>query len=321
MSEEREYTFAQAFGGSRDMCCIAAVGDMAEMGRFDEEFHMYGCASLDGGKITYRVTPLAEQIYQFTSAGAVSGYYPTRVHSYSESLPVPVGMRTGIERSVKLKLARHIQTLYPASYFMLLQPFCEVSADNSSQPLLERLKEAVEGYFEEAICQLFEGTVQIAYAAKHLNRDSYRDFQHWLANVRRQMEDTPVIQSGMPRTFYGFCYQKGEGAIKTIVNAQAISVWEQRGNLERQGYLVGPILRQEQWFDETADISEGRMRFKQTVQSLENASYFDYLQTLQALPSVIDTGVFQHALEELTRTEMTTAIEDFYSYGYRWNCL
>ena len=23
MSEEREYTFAQAFGGSRDMCCMA----------------------------------------------------------------------------------------------------------------------------------------------------------------------------------------------------------------------------------------------------------------------------------------------------------
>ena len=32
---EQEMTFAQTFGGSRDMCCIAAVGNMASMGRFE----------------------------------------------------------------------------------------------------------------------------------------------------------------------------------------------------------------------------------------------------------------------------------------------
>ena len=56
---EQEMTFAQTFGGSRDMCCIAAVGNMASMGRFEEEFIMYGCAYLENGNVTYRISPVA----------------------------------------------------------------------------------------------------------------------------------------------------------------------------------------------------------------------------------------------------------------------
>ena len=41
------------------------VGKMAELGYFDVEFTMYGCAYLECGKRYYKVSPEAADIYQF----------------------------------------------------------------------------------------------------------------------------------------------------------------------------------------------------------------------------------------------------------------
>lgn len=321
MSKEQNLTFAQAFGGSRDMCCIAAVGDMAAMGRFDEEFHMYGCACLEQNQITYRITPSAEQIYHFVMESTFAGRFPTRIHTYSESLPVPAGMKTRIERRVKLTLAKEIQKRYPVEYYHLVQRLGAVPSDNHGLPIVETLRTQIDGHFDELECQLFQGTMQIVYEAKHLNRESMEFLQRWLEKTRKQMEDTPFIQRNMSRIFHGFCYKKGNKPIKTVVNAQAVTVWEQHEKLQREGCLTGPILHEEQWFDDAADISQGRVNFRETVQKLQNADYFEGLQAVKALPSVVDAAAFHLALKELKEIGKTDAVEDLCGYGYRWNCL
>lgn len=321
MMNEKEPTFAQAFGGSRDMCCIAAVGDMATMGRFDEEFHIYGCAYLEKGDITYRISPSAADIYQFVAKGAYTNHYPTRVHSYIASCPVPTGMKTDIERRVKLHLARQLQANYSQRFFQELQRFGQLPADNQGEFIVKALREQIDGHFEELECQLLEGTMQIVYEAKHLQKESRADIQQWLKKTRKQMEDTPIIQRGLSRTFYGFCYQNKQNVIKTSVNAQVVPIWEQREKLQRKGYMTGPILCEMQWFEGAADIAEGKNAFRKTLQTLQNKDYFAYLQALKALPSVIDAEAFQDALVRLQETEQATAIEDFCGYGYRWHCL
>ena len=52
-------------GMTRDERCAADVAYMASMGSFGEDFLMYGCAYLEHGKVTYRISPEASQLYLF----------------------------------------------------------------------------------------------------------------------------------------------------------------------------------------------------------------------------------------------------------------
>lgn len=321
MAEENNMTFAQAFGGSRDMCCIAAVGDMAEMGRFDEEFRMYGCACLENGKITYRVSPVAEQIYDFVADSAYEGRCPTAIHSHFETMPVPVGMRERLERGVKLNLARQLQAMYATLFFDSLAPFAQVPAQNGGFDLLDALREQIDGHFDELECQLLEGTMQLVVEAKQVDAVHVVELKQWLEKTRQQMEDTPVIQRGIMRTFYGFCALTPSGTVKTIVNAQALPVWEQQAAMKRSGTLVGPVLQRTQWFDDAMAISDGRSVFRRMLQQLEDKVYFERLENLRALPPVVDADAFRGCLGRLETEASAQAVEDFRGYGYRWHCL
>lgn len=321
MTEENNMTFAQAFGGSRDMCCIAAVGDMAKMGRFDEEFRVYGCACCEKGQITYRVSPVADQIYDFVLNSAYEARCPTMVHVHTESMPVPVGMRERLARRVKLHLARKLQAMYPALFFECLAVFGQTPAQNGGVSLLEALREQIEGHFDKLECQLLEGTMQLVAEAKQVDHVHVMQLRQWLQKMRRQMEDDPKIQRGVARTFYGFCAVRADGTVKTIVNAQALPVREQHVSIQQRGLIVGPILQQEQWFEDAMAISDGRQQFRQRLQSLQNTAYFDSLNRFRTLPSVVAPEAFAEALKKIEATGQEQAIADFRGYGYRWHCL
>ena len=51
---------------NRDMRCAADVGRMAELGRFDVQFDVYGSAVQEhDGKIYYRATSDEEKLYDY----------------------------------------------------------------------------------------------------------------------------------------------------------------------------------------------------------------------------------------------------------------
>lgn len=319
---EQEMTFAQTFGGSRDMCCIAAVGNMASMGRFEEEFSMYGCAYLENGNVTYRISPVAEQMYEFVRKSAQHACYPTRVLCHRCNTEVPSGMREKIAGEVKLETARRLRSLYPQAFFTELEPLAKTAAQNNAMPLLEELVDAIDGHFEELELQLLEGTIQLAWDSKLLQKDSRRQLEQWVAKTRGQMADDPVLETTVSRIFYGFCYQEKGRAIQTVVNAQPVQVWEQQANKKRSGAITGPVLRQIVWFAHEGQIAEGRSRFRQNVQKLQSDKYFSLLQQLKALPGAVDTEAFQKALHRLeVQAGAAQAIEDLKGYGYQWNCL
>lgn len=45
----------------RDLTCIHSVEHMAECGKYEEEFIVYGCSSMEHGKIIYRISPSASR--------------------------------------------------------------------------------------------------------------------------------------------------------------------------------------------------------------------------------------------------------------------
>ena len=319
MSEEKP-TFAQCFGG-RDACCIAAVGNMAAMGRFETSFSTYGCAYLQNDEIVYRVTPEAEQLRTFVTESALHGMYPTGIMNDNWSTPVPTGMREEMAYQAKLRLAHKLQQAYPHAYFRLLQPFCNTAASNDAAPVLWDMVQALDGHFDNKELQLLEGTCQIAFDAKLLNRESLQALQHWLYKTKRQMENDPVLQTDLSRQFYGFCYRQKGKPIQAVVNAQPLLVWEQHDKASRSGYLTGPIIKETCWFENAAHIPDGRTKFRQTVLQLQGEAYFQMLQSIREFTSAVDSIQFQQALAQLEQTGAAHAIADFKQYGYRWNCL
>ena len=49
----------------RDIECGQNVSRMMELRRFDSEFMAYGCGYVEDGKIKYRVTSKASELYDF----------------------------------------------------------------------------------------------------------------------------------------------------------------------------------------------------------------------------------------------------------------
>lgn len=319
---EQELTFAQSFGGSRDLCCAAAVDDMASMGRFDEEFALYGCTYLEGDDVTYRVSPEAVQIYDFVRESTRHACYPSRVICHRRNVSVPSGMREQILAEIKLETARKLRSLYPQAFFAELSPLAKTAMENSALPLLERMVDAIDGHFDDLELQVLEGTIQFAWDSKLLQEHSRQQLEQWVTKTRRQMEDDPILAAEVSRTFYGFCYQKNDGSVQSVTNALPLLVWEEHANKQRSGVLTGPIMQQTLWFAHEGQIAEGNRRFRQSVQSLQNDAYFAFLQQMKNLPGAVDAKAFQKALTRLeAQTESVQAVEDLRGYGYRWNCL
>ncbi len=306
-------------GMSRDEACASGASFLASLGAFGEDILMYGCAYLENGKVTYRITPKAEQIYRFKESSAHQNLYPTAVASCVHRSAVPGGMREQLVHKVKLTLARQLQEQYPRCFFELLEPFTRTPANNSSYPLLAEMADAFDGYFNDGQLMLLEGTMALAYDAKVLDDTGYAKLQQWLRKTRQQMENDTVVQDKISRTMYGFCYQESNGVIKNTINAQLGKVYERRVALEQSGKLVGPLLQRTYWMKDFNDIAPAREKFKALLEQLENEQYFKLLADIKALPSVIDAQAFQQALAQVEATGQTKATADFKLYGQRWN--
>ena len=309
------------YSENRDMRCAADVGRMAALGRFDVEFEMYGCAYLQDGEITYRVTPDAMQLYQFAAQSVHESLYPTTVVHHIHRTPVPSGMQEQIANQTKLQLAKKLYQMYPPCFFTLLEPFTQAPANNNSYPLLLEMADAIDGHFNDAELQLLEGTMEIACQAKQLDQYGYSRLQQWLKKIRRQMEDDPIIQNNFSRTLYGFCYQTEKGTIKCTFDAQPVTVYERHTAKELEGMVTGQILQQTYWmknFDAMAGI---RNAFKELLLTLQNETYFQLLHTIQTLPGAIDSALFGQSLQQLATVDAPQAVADFRRFGRRWNAL
>ena len=49
----------------RDLTCIHSVAHMAECGKYEEEFIVYGCSCVEKGKIVYHISPSVREILRF----------------------------------------------------------------------------------------------------------------------------------------------------------------------------------------------------------------------------------------------------------------
>lgn len=307
------------YSENRDMRCAADVGRMAALGRFDSEFEVFGCAYLKDGKITYRASSQAEDIYTFIRQSVHENLYPTSAASLIHRSPVPAGMQEQIAAETKLALLLDLHLRYPRCFFEALEPLAQTPANDAALDILLEMADAIDGHFHDGELQLLAGLMQFACEAKSLTASGFVKLSSWLDKTRRQMEDDPVLERRFSRTLYGFCYEDDSGQRRQTFDAQAATIYERQSKLERAGLLTAPILQQTYWFDNFDELPALRRTYAQTLSQLEGDACFALMHRLRTLESVIDAQAYARASEQVQRTNSADAQADFRRYGRRWH--
>lgn len=313
---------ANVYRENRDAQCASDVANMAEMGKFELDFLVYGCAYLENETRHFRISDDANDIYQFLTQSPHQGVYPTSVMSHLHQTLVPSGMHDKIAYETKLSLARRLKACYSRDFFDLLVPFTKTAPTDASASLLMQMADEIEGHFNEWELQLLEGTMDIAFEAKQLTESSFKKLRAFIDCTRHQMEDDPVIQEQFSRTFTGFCYQTKQGKIKTFFDAQPLPVLEKQKACQQKGLLTGPIIQKTYWFKTFNAFAGLRQDYEKMLKHYQDKVYFERLNCIKAMPAVIATEEFSDALQILkNRAATEQEIGDFVGYGYRWNVL
>ena len=275
---------------NRDIQCAADVGYMARLGRFGHEFTVYGCGiRKNNGKIYYCATDSELKIVDYMQKNKYKELYFTPIQRISYRKTVPAGSFEEQLYQIKFELLKQLKYEYETSgFFSVMGGLIATEANNNGFPLLTEYQQEIAGNFNDADLQLFSGTVQIAYEAKILQLEFYRQLNAWENYIRKQMEDTPVVEDKFTRTFYGFCYIDSDSQRKYFLDADFVTVIHQRHEKLLQGFLVAPIMYRQYWFSQMNHIAAIRQNFVTWLQQYQNKKYFSFLAVLKQLQGVID---------------------------------
>ena len=95
---------------NRDMRCAADVGRMAELGRFDVQFDVYGSAVQESeGKIYYWATSKEDKLYDCIQQKRLEEKYFTPIVCQSRRTKVPAGMKEQLLQETKYALLRQLR--------------------------------------------------------------------------------------------------------------------------------------------------------------------------------------------------------------------
>ena len=217
----------------RDIQCGMDVGRMAELGKFDKEFTVYGCAYWQNGEAYYPLSNKAESIYRFCEAGRLPNILTTAVMSYTVTTSVPSGTCDDIWQTVQWQLARKLAAEYADGYLELLSQLAAAAATDAAWPILQHVQQLLEGRFQRDQLTLFARLAEDCLAAKYLTTAAYQQLQQWLAFNWRQMEDDVLLKDSHGRTLHGFAYRQS-GQIRYHYDAQYAVIYHKRQQRSRR---------------------------------------------------------------------------------------
>lgn len=302
----------------RDLKCSWDIAEMAALGKFEEEFIVYGCCYVEDGQVFYRMSTQEDEMYLFVEQCMERGVYPSPVQSILNRTLVPSGMQDEYLYKTKVMLAKQMQEQYPSALLKKFAALAEIDANDNAAELLYRIKKSLIGCFERERLELVEGMIQFAYQQKKLTRQTYQELQQWLAYVYRQMEDDVVIKKNVQRTFYGMAYRNEAGKVKYFTNARKSEVCKRREQLLCQGIWTTPIVQKTYYFEQQPNLGQVRVEFlDQMAQWMDD----DYWQTLDEIVQLsAETLPAQwNQLQEQTATEQSEAVQNYFKlYECMW---
>lgn len=303
-----------------DLRVAEDIGKMAELGWFDVEFTMYGCAYLQDRKMYYRISSEAEDIYDFIEKGSRIGVYPGNVLSLTKKYPVPAGMKELIAQEVKRDLGKLLREVYPQEFFAELYALAEAAETNSAAAVLWSEADALEGVFEEEKLKYFEELVDYAYSCRKLAGAAYTELINWIGSQRKDMEDDFVSKDIFEKTLYGIGYA-GEAGIEYLTNAQKGYVYAEMYALEQAGKLTTPLFSKTYWYNYVYRLGDVNRDFKKKIKQELNEDYLKKLQQIRAGQGAVSPKTYAAAIQKIGQRFGAEPYKTMLRYGYRWGML
>ena len=298
------------------------IAKKAELGYFDVEFTMYGCAYWDRAAATmkYRISSRAEDIYDHIESAAKAAVYPGQVERLTLKCPVPLGTKELIAQDVKKELAKELRDKYSQAFFTELYDLADQIQNDSAKDLLWAEAERIEGTFEEEELRRFEALLNYTYSCKKLKLETYQALLDFIAEERQSMDEDFVSKDIFEKTMYGIVYLEDDQP-KHLSNAQRDYVYEKAYALETQGVFVSPLYAKTYWYNYEYRLNDVKKDY-----SVELKKVYDeaYLQKLARIKTKADPAVKQAFTQKLRAVEEcfgASAAQTLRRYGYRWGVL
>lgn len=303
---------------NRDEVCRQDVSRMAELGRYGEEFTFYGCVLWQEGRRRYCLSEQAEQLYACRRQWLLKGWLTSPVETYSKRLMIPAGMREGLKQGVRLEFAKLLQAQYPKAYFAYLTLFAALPANNNAYPLLLALQSTWSGEFDADHLQLYSNLAEEAFLRKRLTAQSYAELYRFVNHLWDQPGLFDAPRQPESRTFSAFLYENAQRCLELEVGLPYYKVLIKKEQHDTNGQLTTPIFNKTCWFGDITCLRAARQQFAGEAQAYLSGDYWQLIQGLRALPSVLSGSDFAEQAENDSDRLPPQAAQAIKWYGQLW---
>ena len=303
----------------RVVVCGMDVSRMVELGKFDKEFTVYGCAFREEGETKFAISEQAETIYSLHEKLQLQGIFPGKILSYHIATSVPAGSVDEIWENVKWDLGYKLRETFPAQFLDILNVIGNIESKDYAWRYLEKWQEGLEGYYLKDWQLLFDRLVLDCFLRKQLNEKHYMELKAWSKKIWNQMQDDPVIKDIHSRTLHGFAYFK-DGRVKYKINAQLVHVLQARFKLVSEGYIVSPIYSEQYWFQTQMQFPAKRHAFEEKLKMMLEPC-LRLMKELAQAPAFIEKNDYMAYYERVQAYDSASIYETYNFYGYQWHCL
>lgn len=282
----------------RDMKCRADIAEMAALGKFEQEFIVYGCEYIKDDGLHFRVSGQGMDLFHYQNESSLEDVYAGPVTEYVYRTLVPSGMTEEYQWKAKLVLAQRLKGYYPEEILQKLHNIVKVDNTDAALPLFRELQHKLIGHFDRNLFQLVDGLLLRAFSQKKLKAQSYQELCGWLEYLLSQMEDDVVIRKNIGRTFYGFAYCEGDGPVKYYANAVELEAYKQKQKLHLQGKTTSPMLQKTYYFTELPIMGNVRREYLKQLEVWMDDEYWQYLRSIDRLEAVPSREAFEEVAAE-----------------------
>lgn len=304
----------------RDALVAAEVAKMAELGWFETEFTIYGCAYYKNGERQYRLSAEPEKIYDFMEYGAQYQVLPSDIMMLSERYPVPIGMQDAVVLEVKKILARKMQEAYTVEFFEFLSSIKEAAQEERGYAYLLRQQEAVTGCFDKKALKRFETLAAFVYQRGKITKLQYEHFIERIREESNNIEDETISKEISQKTLYAIAY-KNMGRIKYVINARKSTIYRKQHELMKKGIFTSPIFSQTYYYRHDTNPAELNQKFTEELEQFATLSDLEELEAVMCRNDKITKAQFETYLQETKQRFGEKAYETLLSYGCRWGIL
>ncbi len=259
---------------TRDEMLAQSVMNLYELGKFEKELTMYGCAyQEEDGEIIYVMGTDLTKVYEWKYDIANLTKRATTVHRTSIRTLLPTGMEEIISEELQKKMAMDLYNRYPLEYFEHIKTINNRVADNKSYELLKEIQYQLDGVGTIEQLDLYQGLINTAYLNKRLTEKSYYDFCRWVSVEKEDINDDLHKTDLYEKEFYGFAYAYGDEKFNVVVDGCKSQVYSLMEEKMTDGALVSPVIYKKYWYNNRYRLNDAKKDCRIFYEELFSETY------------------------------------------------